>query len=165
MRLRMAEESLNSNHARRLSVTCRHIDKQLADMENALSVASSKNAFPEYLSDITPAQRRVIEDYIARVRAQLARVLDGQGIERPEPSIPVSRSLHTALTFIAIAAEELQPKYMRGYGEIPPSVAVDLSGIAGELLSLVSELDQYVTRGAGENLEERLQRLEQQGDE
>ena len=161
----MPEESLNSNHARRLSVTCRHIDKQLADMENALSVASSKNAFPEYLSDITPAQRRVIEDYIARIRAQLARVLEGQGIERPEPSIPVSRSLHTALTFIAIAAEELQPKYMRGYGEVPPAAQVELNGIAGELLGLVSQLDQYVMRGAGENLQERLQGLEQQGDE
>jgi GTP-binding protein EngB required for normal cell division len=161
----MPEESLNSNHARRLSVTCRHIDKLLADMENALSVASSKQAFPEYLCDVTPAQRRVIEDYIARIRAQLSRVLDGQGIERPEPSIPVSRSLHTALTFIAIAAEELQPKYMRGYGEVAPSTAVELNGIASELLSLVSQLDQYVMRGAGENLQERLQRLEQQGDQ
>jgi GTP-binding protein EngB required for normal cell division len=161
----MPEESLNSNHARRLSVTCRHIDKLLADMENALSVASSKNAFPEYLSDVTPAQRRVIEDYVARIRAQLARVLDGQGIERPEPSIPVSRSLHTALTFIAIAVEELQPKYMRGYGEVPPAAAVELNGIASELLGLVSQLDQYVMRGVGENLQDRLQRLEQQGDE
>jgi GTP-binding protein EngB required for normal cell division len=161
----MPEESLNSNHARRLSVTCRHIDKLLADMENALSVARSKNAFPEYVSDITPTQRRVIEDYVARIRAQLARVLDGQGIERPEPSIPVSRSVHTALTFIAIAAEELQPKYMRGYGEVPPSAAVELNGIAGELLSLIGQLDQYVMRGAGENLQERLVRLEQQGDE
>jgi GTP-binding protein EngB required for normal cell division/ABC-type transporter Mla subunit MlaD len=161
----MPEESLNSNHVRRLSVTCRHIDKLLADMENALSVASSKNAFPEYLSDVTPAQRRVIEDYISRIRAQLARVLDGQGIDRPEPSIPVSRSLHTALTFIAIDAEELQPRYMRGYGEVPPSAAVELNGIAGELLGLVSQLDQYIMRGAGENLQERLQRLEQQGDE
>jgi hypothetical protein len=116
----MPEESLNSNHARRLSVTCRHIDKLLGDMESALRVSDSKNAFPEYLLDITPAQRRVIEDHIARIRAQLIRVLDGQGIERPGASIPVSRSLHTALTFIAIAAEELQPKYMRGYGEVPP---------------------------------------------
>jgi GTP-binding protein EngB required for normal cell division len=146
-------------------VTCRHIDKQLADMENALSVASAKNAFPEYLSDVTSAQRCVIEDYVARIRAQLARILDGQGIERPEPSIPVSRSLHTALTFIAIAAEELQPNYLRGYGEVFPAAAVELNGIAGELLSLVSQLDQYVMRGAGENLQERLQRLEQQGDE
>lgn len=156
----MPEDSLNSNHARRLSVTCRHIDKLLAGMETALNAASSRNAFPEYLSDVTPAQRRVIEDYIARIRAQLGRALDGQGIERPEPFIPVSRSLHTALTFIAIAAEELQPKYMRGYGEIPPSAAVELNGIAAELLSLVRQLDQYITRGAGENLQERLQRLE-----
>jgi GTP-binding protein EngB required for normal cell division len=161
----MPEESLNSNHARRLSVTCRHIDKLLADMENALSVTSTKRAFPEYLPDITPAQRRVVEDYIARIRAQLARVLDGQDIERPEPSIPVSRSLHTALTFIAIAAEELQPKYMHGYGEVPPSAAVELNGIASELLGLVNQLDEYVMRGAGENLQERLQRLEQPGDE
>lgn len=130
-----------------------------------ISVASSKNAFPEYLSDVTPAQRRVIEDYIARIRGHLTRVLDGQGIERPEPSIPVSRSLHTALTFIAIAAEELLPKYMRGYGEVPPAAAVELNGITGELLSLVGQLDQYVMRGAGENLQERLVRLEQQGDE
>jgi GTP-binding protein EngB required for normal cell division len=161
----MPEESLNSNHARRLSVTCRHIDKLLADMEAALSVSGSKRAFPEYLPDITPGQRRVIEDYIVRIRAQLVRVLDGQNIERPEASIPVSRSLHTVLTFVAITAEELQPKYMRGYGEIPPAAAVDLNGIAAELLSLTNQLDQYITRGAGENLQERLLRLEQNGDE
>jgi GTP-binding protein EngB required for normal cell division len=161
----MPEESLNSNHARRLSVTCRHIDKLLADMESALSVADSKKAFPEYSPDIAPAQRRVIEDYIARIRAQLIRVLEGQGIERPVASIPVSRSLHTALAFVAIAAEELQPRYMRGYGEIPPAAAVELNGIAAELLSLSNQLDQYIGRGAGENLQDRLLRLEQTGDE
>jgi hypothetical protein len=141
----MPEEPLNSNHARRLSVTCRHIDKLLADMENALAVADSKQAFPEYLSDVTPAQRRVVEDYIARIRVQLARVLDGQGIERPAPSIPVSRSLHIALTFINIAAEELQPRYMRGYGEISTAAAADLNRIAAELTSLTTEFDRYVT--------------------
>jgi len=141
----MPEESLNSNHARRLSVTCRHIDKLLASMENALAVADSKQAFPEYLSDVTPAQRRVIEDYIARIRLQLARVLDGQSIERPEPFIPVSRCLHSALTFINIAAEELQPKYMRGYGDVSTAAAADLNRIAAELVSLTTEFDRYVT--------------------
>jgi hypothetical protein len=57
----MSEESLNSNHARRLSITCRHIDKLLADMEGALYVAESKQAFPEHLLDVTPAQRRRVE--------------------------------------------------------------------------------------------------------
>ena len=142
----MPGESLNSNHVRRLTVTCRHIDKLLADMENALGVASSKQAFPEYLSDVTPTQFLRIEEYIARIRTQLARILDGQGIERPEPSIPVSRYLHTAMTFIVIAAEELKPRYMRGYGQISPEATTDLNRIASELVSLTTEFDQYVTR-------------------
>jgi GTP-binding protein EngB required for normal cell division len=161
----MAQESLNSNHARRLSVTCQHIDKLLADMESAVSVSNSKRAFPEYLPDVTPAQRQTIEDYIARIRSQLARILDGQGIEPPAPRIPASRSLHTILTFIGIAAEELQPKYMRGYGEISPGAAVDLNGIATELLSLTNQLDQYIRGGAGENLEQRLLQLERAGND
>ncbi|HTS57292.1 MAG TPA: dynamin family protein [Terriglobales bacterium] len=161
----MAQESLNSNHARRLSVTCQHIDKLLADMENAVSVSASERAFPEYIPDVTPAQRQTIEDYIARIRSQLARILDGQGIERPAPRIPASRSLYTILTFIGIAAEELQPKYMRGYGEIPPAAAVDLNGIAAELLSLTHQLDQYIKGGAGENLEKRLLELEKAGND
>jgi hypothetical protein len=70
--------SLNSNHERRLSATCRHIDKLLAEMESALSVSPSKLAFPQHAPDLSPAQRRVIEDYIARIRAQLVRVLDGR---------------------------------------------------------------------------------------
>jgi hypothetical protein len=140
--------SLNSNHERRLSVTCRHIDKLLAEMESALNVSTSNLAFPQYVPDLTPAQRREIEDYIGRIRAGLVDVLDGQGIERPPADIPVSRSLRSYLTFIDIAAEELKPEYMRGYGEVPPEAALELTGIAAELLGLIRQLDQYLMRGA-----------------
>jgi GTP-binding protein EngB required for normal cell division len=157
--------SLNSNHERRLSVTCRCLDKLLADMESMLSVSSSKLAFPQYTPDLTSAQRRVVEDYISRIRAQLIRVLDGQNIGRPPADIPVTRSLHSTLTFVDIAVEELKPEYMRGYGEVPTAAAVELNGIAGELQGLVRQLDHYLVRGAGENLQQRLEKLEQTGDE
>ncbi len=157
--------SLNSNHERRLSVTCRHIDKLLADMESTLNVSMSKIAFPQYAADLAPAQRRVIEDYITRIRAQLIRVLEGQSIERPSADIPVSRSLHANLTFIDIAVEELKPEYMRGYGEVPAAAAVELNGIAGELQSLVRQLDNYLMHGSRANLQERLEKLEQPTDE
>ena len=156
---------LNSNHERRLSVTCRYIDKLLADMESILSVSSSRLAFPQQIPDLTSAQRRVVEDYIGRIRAQLIRVLDGQKIERPSADIPVGRSLHSTLTFVDIAVEELKPEYMRGYGEVPPEAAVELNGIAGELQGLVRQLDHYLMRGTGENLQQRLERSEQTGDE
>lgn len=157
--------SLNSNHERRLSVTCRYIDKLLADMESILNVSSSKLAFPQYTLDVTPAHRRVIEDYISRIRAQLIRVLDGQNVERPPADIPVTRSLHSTLTFVDIAVEELKPDYMRGYGEVPSAAAIELNGIAGELRGLVRQLDQYLMHGAGENLQQRLEKLEQTEDE
>jgi hypothetical protein len=76
--------SLNSNHKRRLSVTCRHIDKLLAEMESALNVSTAKLAFPQYASDLSPAQRRVIEDYIGRIRAQLRNAVMGTVQEQTE---------------------------------------------------------------------------------
>ncbi|HUK48874.1 MAG TPA: hypothetical protein VLW06_14825 [Terriglobales bacterium] len=152
----MPEESansLNASHERRLTVTCRYIDKLLADMEGTLHVSESKLAFPQYIPDLSPKQRRVIEDYIGQIRAQLVRVLDGQNIERPSPDIPESRSLHAVLTFIDIAAEELKPEYMRGYGEVSRAAAVQLNGIAGELKALVLQLDQFLTRGLKQDLD------------
>jgi|SRR5579872_1977588 hypothetical protein len=148
----MAEKSnsLNPNHERRLSVTCRYIDRLLADVETSLNISASKLAFPQYVSDLSASQRRVIEDYISQIRSQLVQILDGQGIERPPADIPVSRLLHANLAFIDIAAEELKPQYMRGYGEVPASAAVELNGIAVELQGLVRQLDRFVMRGCQE---------------
>ena len=45
-----AANSLNANHERRLSVTCRHIDRLLSEMEGALNASASRLAFPQYVS-------------------------------------------------------------------------------------------------------------------
>ena len=75
-------------------------------------------------------------------------MLEGQGITANPPGIPVSRAVHSRLYSIGIAAEELKPKYMQGYGEVSDSVASKLSGVAGELQGLVVRLDQYLAGGA-----------------
>jgi GTP-binding protein EngB required for normal cell division len=153
--------SLNEFQARRLRVTCQYIDKLLGDIEQILHASASKAAFLRLSQDVAPTQRRTIEDYISRIRAQLLRVLDGQGIPREKPSIPASRAVHVALGAIDIAVEELKPQYMRGYGDLPEAAATELNGIAGELRSMVSNLDRYLVEGAGQDLKLRLQRLEQ----
>jgi len=157
--------SLNANHARRLSVTCRYLDKLLAEMENALNISASRCAFPPYIADIVPAQRQVIEDYIARIRVQLVHVLEALGIERPAADIPVSRSLHATATFIDIAVEELKPEYMRGYGEVPEGPAGELRIVAGDLKHLVGQLDHYVIYGEHENPQQHPQYRERPGEE
>ena len=157
--------SLNEFQARRLSVTCQYIDKVVGEIEEVLNSAASKAAFPKLIQDVTPAQRRTIEDYLARIRAQLARVLEGQGIPRPEAWIPASRAVYTSLTVIDIAVEELRPRYMRGYGKVPAEMATELEGISGELRGLVARVHQYLLQGAGQDLKNRLQRLEQTSSE
>ena len=157
--------SLNESQARRLRVTCQYIDKVLTDVEGILNTAASKAAFPRYSSDIAPVQRRTVEDYVTRIRAQLIRVLEGQGIPSEEPQIPASRAVHVMLGAVDIAVEELKPKYMRGYGEVPESVAMELNGIVGELAGLVSRLDGYLSAGASQDFKVRLNRLEQAGND
>lgn len=110
--------SLNEYQAGRLRVTGQYIDKLLGEVEEILNVAASKAAFPRYSGDVAPVQRRTIEDYISRIRAQLVRVLDGQGASREKPSIPASRAIRVALGAVDIAVEELKPQYMRGYSDV-----------------------------------------------
>jgi len=141
--------SLNSNHERRLTVTCRHIDKLLAEMEDALRVSSSRQAFPQYVTDVSPAQQRIIEDGIVRIRKHLISVLDIHRIERPVPSIPVSRFLHTMLSFVRISIEELRPRYMRGYGGLSPAAEQELNEIVSELLEASAEVHYYVGHELG----------------
>lgn len=155
--------ALNENQARRLRVSCQYIDRLLGEIEGILNSAASGAAFPQYFPDIAPAARRTIEDYIARIRAQLHRVLEGQGIEPPPPSIPAARAVRANLTAIDIAVEELKPSYMTGFGAISPEIAVELNGIAGELRSLVTRLDRYMAGGAGQDLRSRLAQFERAG--
>ena len=101
---------LNPYQERHLQAALHEADRLLLDIEQVLNSAGSKSPFPKYVVDLTPAQRKTIEDYIGRIRARLVRVLEGQNIEPESPSIPASRAIHSALTFIDIAVEELKPR-------------------------------------------------------
>jgi hypothetical protein len=140
-------ESLNPNQRRRLRITCEYVDKLLSDLEAALNESASKSPFPRYLNDISPAQRRSIEDYIARIREQMVRVLAGQNISIEPPRIPVSRVVDTGLNFVGISLEELRPRHMKGYGEVSPVAAAELNRIVGELQALLGKLQQSCMKG------------------
>jgi hypothetical protein len=154
---------LNNSQQRRLRVTCEYIDKMLNDMENVLHSAASQSPFPRYVVDLNPAQVRVIEDHIRRLRAQLLRALAWQHMKPNPPDIPATRAVTIGLTFIDIAIEELKPGYMYGYGAVPEDAVTELNGVVYELRSLVEGMERYVRQGIGTDLESRLRRLEETG--
>jgi GTP-binding protein EngB required for normal cell division len=135
----------------------------LSDAEHILHQATSQSPFPRYIVDVAPAQVRVIEDYIRRLRAQLLRALDWQQLKPKPPDIPATRAVLTNLAFIDIAVEELRPSYMRGSGAVPEDAVDELNGVVHELRSLVEGMERYLRQELATNLESRLQKLEQTG--
>ncbi len=154
---------LNEAQQRRLLITCGYIDKLLSDVEQILHETASKSPFPRHIVDITPAQTRVIEDHIQRLREQLLRTLAWQQMKPDPPDIPAKRAILTTLTFIDIAIEELKPSYMRGSGRVPEKAARELNGVVHELRSIVQGTERYIRQEFGSNLQSRLEKLEVAG--
>jgi GTP-binding protein EngB required for normal cell division len=157
--------SLNEAQQRHLLVSIEHADTLLSEIEQILRAASSKTPFPKYRVDVTPAQGKVVDDYIARIRAQMLRVLEGQGIRPSGPQLGAAHSIRVNLAFIRIALTEIGPRYMTGYGAVPESAAAELNGLVAELNALVDKLDGYLAQGLGPDLAERLKKLEVSGDQ
>jgi GTP-binding protein EngB required for normal cell division len=154
---------LNEAQQRRLLISCQYIDKLLGSIEHALHSAASPSPFPRYIVDVTPAQTRVLEDHIRRIRSQLLHALAWQHM-KPEPAqIPVTRTITTDLAFVDIAIEELRPSYMRGSGTVPEDAVAELNGVVHELRTIVQGMNHYVRQELGTNLESRLRKLEKTG--
>lgn len=154
---------LNEVQQRRLYITCSYIDRLLVEVEQVLHETTSPSPFPRHIIDITPAQSRVLEDHIRRIREQLLRTLAWQQMKPESPDIPATRSVLTHLEFIDIAVEELKPGYMRGSGTVPDDAVDELTGVAHELRSVVQSMQRYIRQEFGTNLQARLEELAQTG--
>lgn len=163
MRSEEAAAGLNSSQRLHLLSSSQHADKLLAEVEAILTASKSKSAFRKYKNSLSPAQAKVVEDYIARIRDQMLRVLESQGVAPPEPSFESVHSIRVTLAFIRIAFQECTPDRMRGYGEFPDSKVREVNGLVDEMVAAVDKLDSYLAQGLGQDLEARLARLAQAG--
>jgi len=154
---------LNDSQQSRLRVTCQYIDKLLSDMEDVLHAATSPSPFPRYIVDLNPAQIRLVEDHIRRLRSQLVHALKWQDMKPLPPDIPATRAVLTNLNFIDIAVEELKPHYMRGFGQVPEDAVSELNGVVHELRSLITATERYLKQELDKDLDRRLQQLERSG--
>ena len=156
---------LNSSQRLHLLTSCQYADKLLSEIEATLVASQSKSPFPKFLPDLSPAEAKVVQDYIARMRAQLVRILAGEGVSIPPPQIGSRRSIRITLGFVEIAFDECRPKRMTGYGELSADAATGIAGLVDEIQGIVSRLDSYLAQDRSAGLSERLERLERAGSE
>lgn len=158
-------DSLNSSQALRVLTSFKYADQLLSEIESILFASNSKSPFPKYRSDLTPAQVKVVQDYIARIRAQTMQALKSLGITPPGPQFGATHSIRVTLEFADIAFEDCRAEALRGYGEVPASVVPELNGVVNEMSSLIRKLSGYLAQGLGQDLQGRLDRLAQTGNE
>jgi GTP-binding protein EngB required for normal cell division len=158
-------DSLNSSQALRVLTSFKYADQLLSEIESILFASNSKSPFPKYRNDLTPAQVKVVQDYIARIRAQTIQALKSLGITPPGPQFGATHSIRVTLDFADITFEDCRAEALRGYGEVPASVVPELNGVVNEMSSLVRKLSAYLAQGLGQDLQGRLDRLAQTGNE
>jgi len=86
-------------------------------------------------------------------------------IPPPEPHSGSVWAAAINLMYCSISLSELTPEGMRAYGPLSPEAADRLDAIRAELDGLVAKLRTYLGKGAGGDLQQRLQQLGKTGDE
>ena len=154
---------LNSAQALHLITSAQYADKLFDEIESVLFASKSKSPFRKYKNALSPAQIKIVEDYLVRIRTQMVRALETQGIPLPEPQFESVHSIRTKLAFVRLGFDDCTPKRMRGYGEVSESKARELTGLVEEMISAIEKLDYYLAQGLGQDLEARLERLGRSG--
>ncbi len=153
------DAQLDDSQKLHLRVGLQYMDQLLQDVEGVLHSSESKSPFPRYRMDLSPAQGRVLEDYIRRFRAQLVRALAWQKIDPPQPDVPATRAISTRLHFVDNALADMRPKEMRGSGSLSEDAATELNGVVHELSSLAESMMNFVYQEAGTSLGSRIEGL------
>jgi len=155
----------SEHHQRHVRTTFQYIDKLLSEAEHTMVDAGSPSPFRRQSDDTTPIQRKVTHDYILRIREAMRRVMEELNIPPPEQHSGAVWAAAINLLYCSISLNELTPERMCAYGPLSHEAADRLDGIRAELDGLVAKLRSYLGKGAGGDLQQRLQQLGKTGDE
>jgi GTP-binding protein EngB required for normal cell division len=162
---RTKAHGFSEHYQRHVRTTFQYIDKLLSETEHTMADAGSLSPFHRHSDDTTPIQRKVTYDYIVRIREAMRRVMDELNIPPSEPHSGAVWAASINLLYCSISLNELTPGRMQAYGPLGPDAADRLDGIRAELDGLVAKLRTYLGKGAGGDLQQRLQQLGKTGDE
>jgi GTPase Era involved in 16S rRNA processing len=150
---------LNKNHRLQLRLTFQYIDSILTEVEQILADPERKSPFGRYTSDITLTQRRIVHDYVMRIRAAMTRNMTEQAIPFGEPHCGTRWAAQTALLGASISADELTAEGLRGYGEVSPPGSNLLEAIRTELNLALGNLQTYLEQCGSADLEQRIGKI------
>jgi len=142
---------LNTHQRHHIASSCQYIDRLLGDVEAAAAATDTRGPFAKYVDDLTPEEKALVRQHCAEIRAAMTAALHRHGIESAGSAASARHVIRSAIGLIDVAAEEMRPQYMRGYGAMAEEALPELQGLATELHTLIRRFDAAMApRGAGE---------------
>lgn len=150
---------MNEPQKRHIASTFQHVDELLQTAVQALAGEGAGSPFSPLVPDAAPIQHRVVSDYAQRVRGLMATALQRLDIPLRPPTIPATRSAFTHVMFAEVDIEDIDPKRMQGYGDLPPEDSRALEATNAEILALLGQIHVYLEAGAAADLDARLAQI------
>lgn len=151
---------MNAHHRGAIAATFRSVDRRLAEVEAVLLAVGGQSPLSGYAFDVGPMERQAIVGYLQRIRERMWSAMKHLEVPTGGRRISAAWAVRTALIGVMVDLAEIEPRRLAGYGAIDASAGTALAGILADLRRLTNGLEAYVRRAQGENLGERLARLE-----
>lgn len=137
---------LNEAQRRYVLITFRQIEEIAGEVADTLRRGTEGFASPfsDLEPDATPAQAQALATSVEHLRRVLVAALAGWGIESPPPRTGAVWSARVHLGAIQVALADLKASKLRGYGEIDPSAARAVEGVAAEIRALVGRMQDQL---------------------
>jgi GTP-binding protein EngB required for normal cell division len=152
--------SLNPSQTQSVLFSFLDVHRRMAELEAMLAQSAIASPFSQYVSDLSPTESKVIQDYFARIRSTMLACLQEAGIPLEVRRTSVRWALQVGMSFLHIAIAEMTPERLRGYGPLDPAGSEAVIKIQQDLYRLMDRVGAYVRQGLGRDLQQRLARLE-----
>jgi len=138
--------ALDERRKRSLLLKLRHLDELLFEVDRLAEGKGSSSPLSDRYTELDKEKEEAIQRYTALLRETMRRILEEKEIRIEAPPVDVIWSIHTSLNFMDMSAEEIRPKYMRGYGELTREAADELDAVATELQELLKQMQAVLRK-------------------
>jgi hypothetical protein len=127
----------SDNQVRSILVRLGYIDQLLMEIDQVTRNVDS--AFSTKAADLSPAEITSFQQFVTHARSELMHTLDTLAIQRPIPDGSARWNIKTNLTFADVTLDELTPKSLRGYGDLPDDAATIISNVIQQLHQVIQK--------------------------
>jgi GTP-binding protein EngB required for normal cell division len=129
---------MNDHHRRSILVGMRDLHSRMCDLEAHIHEAEVDSAFRAYTPDLSPVEKQVVRGHFARFRQAMLTWLEEMQVPLARQPTSLRWALQCGLTFLQVAAAEMAPRRLGGYGPLSPEDFERLGRMQDDLQRLIA---------------------------